>query len=212
MQAFLVDNAPSMDSHWIYVKDLISVLVAFLYEQDDDGMDLYFTSSKQLIGKGLHEPKQFVEEMNKHRPRAEVQEHKPFAAVSDPHSEFLPPDSIPRAATASTASSSEPNENMSEVLDWILENWFHSFMENGKKLTLIILTDGVWPGVKKKATVTQGIIHAVERAQNKKKLSKQLNERGLSIQFVRFGHDEAAIEALDQMDNNLRGTDDKPLP
>lgn len=210
MQAFLIDNAPSMDSHWIYAKDLISVLVAFLYGQDDDGMDLYFTSSKQLVGT-FCEPKEFVREMNEHRPNHGVPQ-KAFAAVNGRHSEFLPPDSIPRAATASTASSNEPNENMSEVLDGILENWSNNFMEKGKKLTLIILTDGVWPGVKNKATVTHGIIHTLERAQNKKMLRKQLDERGLSIQFVRFGHDEAVIEALEQMDNDLRGTDDQLLP
>ncbi|KAL1880072.1 hypothetical protein Daus18300_001435 [Diaporthe australafricana] len=209
--AFLIDNAPSMAEHWIHVKDIVSVLVALLYGQDDDGIDLYFTSSKQLVGT-FDEPKQFVEEMNKHRP-SHGTHCKVVSPVHDPQPDFLPPDSIPRATTASTASSNELNENITEVLDGILETWSKNFMVNEKKkLTLIILTDGVWPGVSNKATLIAGIIHTLERAQNKKMLRKQLEERGLSIQFVRFGYDEAAIGALESLDNNLIGTDGQPLP
>lgn len=200
-----------MAEHWTHAKDLVSVLVAFLYGQDDDGIDLYFTSSKHPFGP-FDEPKQFVEEMNKHRP-SHGSHRKVATPVDDPQPEFSPPDSIPRATTSSTASSNELNENITDVLDGILENWSKGFTaKEKKKLTLVILTDGVWPGVSNKATLTHVIIHTLERAQNKKRLRKQLDERGLSIQFVRFGRGQAAIDALEHMDNNLKGTDGQPLP
>lgn len=193
----------------------MSVLVAFLYGQDDDGIDLYFTSSSQLVGT-FHEPKQFFAEMSKYRPSNDFQQNlsRTRNLAKDTNSGFTPPDSIPRAATASTASSNELSENINDVLDEILRNWSTSFTKKEKKkLTLIVLTDGVWAGVQKKGIVANGIVHAVETAQNRGgSLRKQLGQRGLSIQFVRFGNDEEAIAEFDYMDNSLRGTDGQPLP
>ncbi|KAJ0103838.1 uncharacterized protein J7T55_000466 [Diaporthe amygdali] len=204
----------AMAEHWIYARELLSVLVAFLYGQDDDGIDLYFTSSSELVGT-FHEPKQFFQEMNNHCPSHGS--HREFKAgqtsIQDLQSDFIPSDSIPRATTTSTASSNEVNENITHVLDGILGNWSSNFIKKEKKkLTLIILTDGIWSGVRNKGTVKGGIVHAVERAQNQGALRKQIGERGLSIQFVRFGHDEEAIAKLEHMDNNLEDTDGQPLP
>lgn len=212
-----------MAEHWIYARDLVSVLVAFLYGQDDDGIDLYFTSSSQLVGT-FHEPKQFFEEMNKYRPSNGSQQNVSGTQnlAKDTKSGFIAPDSIPRAATASTASSNELSENINDVLYGILRNWSNRFTKKEeekltkkekKKLTLIVLTDGVWAGVDKKGIVANGIVYAVETAQNRGgSLKKELGQRGLSIQFVRFGNDEEAIAELDYMDNSLRGTDGQPLP
>lgn len=50
-----------------------------------------------------------------------------------------------------------------------------------KKLTLIILTDGLWSGITSKNAVATGITHAVETARDKTVLRKQLETRGLSI-------------------------------
>lgn len=153
--------------------------------------------------------------MNKHRPSKGPQQNvsDTQTPANEPNSGFIPPESIPRAATASTASSNETSENINEVLYGILRNWSTSFMKKEKKkLTLIVLTDGVWSGVHKKGIVANGITHAVETAQGKGSLRKQLGQRGLSIQFVRFGNDVEAIRELDYMDDNLTGTDGQPLP
>lgn len=214
--ALLIDNAPSMTEHWIYARDLVSVLVAFLHGQDDDGIDLYFTASSQPVGT-FHEPKQFVEEMNKHRPYdgSQPKFSDTQSLLGNTPSEFVPPQSIPRAGTASTASSSELGEtrNINEVLDGILRPWSTGFHEGDKKkLTLIVLTDGIWAGVRNKRIVASCIKNAVETALNRGPLRKQLGQRGLSIQFVRFGNDPQAMEILDYMDNHLAGDDGKPLP
>ncbi|KAI3401766.1 hypothetical protein diail_8144 [Diaporthe ilicicola] len=169
-----------MAEHWIHVRDLMTVLVALLYGQDDDGIDLYFTSSKDPVGT-FHEPKQFLAEMNRHRPKHGF--HRQGSnSVQNSQSDFLPPDSAPRAVTASTASSNELEENITDVLGEIRGKWSNSFMEKENE------------GAGQEAS------------------GKAAEERGLSIQFVRFGHDEAAIEALEYMDKNLTGTDDRPLP
>lgn len=217
-QAFLIDNAPSMAEHWIYARELVSVLVAFLYGQDDDGIDLYFTDSSQLVGT-FHEPKQFVEEMTKHRPNDGSQPK--FSDTQSPtinrQSDFVPLQPIPRAGTASTSSSSDLSANIYEVLKEILRDWSNRFLKKEdkkekKKLTLIVLTDGIWAGVLRKSIVAREITNAVENAQSRGSLRKQLGQRGLSIQFVRFGNDPDAVAELDYMDNDLAGEDGEPLP
>ncbi len=107
----------------------------------------------------------------------------------------------------------EPNHaDIRDVIAEILGRWSKGHVVNGKKLTLIILTDGVWAGVKNKKSVANEIIHPLSRWQDKEALRRQLETRGLSIQFVRFGDNKEAIEELSRMDDNLTALDGTPLP
>ncbi|KAK3365510.1 hypothetical protein B0T24DRAFT_636000 [Lasiosphaeria ovina] len=210
--AFLIDNGSSMDEYWLWAMDLVSVLVAFLYGQDDDGMELYFTSSRAPVG-SFHEPKQFIEAMSRMKPKPRS---RLGGSPSAPTPSALPPGSpfIMRTGTTSTTSSNQlDQEDIRESLAEILEQWGRKHAKKEKKkLTLIILTDGVWPGISKKETVANEIIRALEKWQDKVPLKEQLGSRGLSIQFVRFGDDPKAIEILDWMDNELSTMNGEQLP
>ncbi|KAK9802150.1 hypothetical protein SCARD494_00083 [Seiridium cardinale] len=213
--AFLIDNGWSMHEHWIWARDLLSVLTAFLYKQDDDGMDLYFTSRRQVVGT-FKEPKQFVEAMDQHRPQqpeAAQPTSKPTVMTNTHSIQHAAPS---RSSTAETSSSSRSNEHNPEdiryVLKDILDHWATKFKRKKKKLTLIILTDGIWHNVKEKHTVADEIVTSLQRWQDKDVLKKQLESRGLSIQFVRFGDNEDAKIELDRMDTNLTTRNGTRLP
>ena len=200
-----------MVKHWIWARELLAVLVAFLYGQDDDGMELYFTSSKKAIGT-FHQPKEFVELMNKNVPTADDDTYQ----SSVDRSSMSPVDvSFARSSTVLTSASDESDpEDIREVLGEILTGWSKKYLKQQRKLTLIVLTDGIWktPSARSKRMVANEIIHSLERWQEKVPLNEQLGSRGLSIQFIRFGHDQDAIQELNWMDNHLTATDGTILP
>jgi len=202
-----------MAKHWIWARELLAVLVAFLYGQDDDGMELYFTSSKKPVGT-FHQPKEFVALMNKNAPIADDVEH---ASVN--RSNISPMDtSVARSSTVLTSASNASNEadpeDIREVLGDILDGWSRKYLKQQRKLTLIVLTDGIWktPSARTKRMVANEIIRSLEKWQDKEYLNEQLGSRGLSIQFIRFGNDRDAIQELDWMDNHLTATDGTKLP
>lgn len=207
-----MDNDTSMSNHWIYARDILTVLSALLYGQDDDGIDLYFSSCRTAVARNLREPREFIEEMFRFQPKSsashkeantEIQAHAETSHIKLP--EFSK-STISRSGTSSTASTSDHHEHMcsiSDVLDGILTDWSANFHKKKRKLTLIVFTDGVWSRLGNKSSVRTGIYHALESANDKSALRKQLRTRGLSIQFVRFGFDPEAIKELDQMDNEL---------
>ena len=184
--------------------------MAFLYGQDDDGMELYFTSCKKPVGK-LHQPKEFVELMNKNVPNSDDVEQKPIdrSGISPVDTSFA------RSSTVLTSASDKSNpDDIREVLGDILDGWSRKYLKQQRKLTLIILTDGIWktPSARSKRMVANEIIRSLEKWQDKGPLNEQLSNRGLSIQFIRFGHDPDAIQELDWMDDHLTATDGTTLP
>ena len=199
-----------MAKHWIWARDLLAVLVAFLYGQDDDGMELYFTSSKKPVGT-LHQPKEFVALMNSNIPIIDDVEQTPVNRTSTSTTET----SMARSNTMLTSASQESDpDDIREVLGEILAGWSKKYLKQQRKLTLIVLTDGIWktPSARSKRMVANGIIHSLERWQDKGPLNEQLSSRGLSIQFIRFGNDPDAIQELDWMDDHLTATDGTILP
>ena len=70
-----------------------------------------------------------------------------------------------------------------------------------KNMTLIILTDGMWQGMRNKNDVDQKIISFV------KELGRRVREfrhRPFSIEFIQFGHDEDATFKLRSLDSHLK--------
>ncbi|KAK3325925.1 hypothetical protein B0H66DRAFT_143467 [Apodospora peruviana] len=133
-----------MAEHWLWAMDLVSILVAFLYGQDDDGMELYFTSSRKPEGT-FREPCEFIEATHRMKPVSISGPTTPSATTAQPP---INP-SILRTVTTSTSSSNEfYREDISESLESILDQWSRKHAKREKKkLTLIILTDGIWSGV-----------------------------------------------------------------
>lgn len=210
-----------MAEHWVWARDLLSVLVAFLYGQDDDGMDLYFTSSTRAAGT-FSEPRNFFDTMSapEYRPPGTIGPFDPQPPTASPPS--LGPPGPLRVSTTSTSSTAETDQDtmrndIRDTLSSILGRWSrkiggHPSKDVKKKLTLIILTDGKWPGVGRKRTVAEQIITSLEKYLDNPNLKPQLITRGLTIQFVRFGNDKDAIKELDWMDNSLKNSQGQLLP
>jgi hypothetical protein len=70
-----------------------------------------------------------------------------------------------------------------------------------KRMTLIVLTDGVWEGTVFEEKIDKKIAEFVGKLEMKGHRSE---ERRFSIQFIRFGDDPKAIARLKRLDNDLK--------
>lgn len=109
--------------------------------------------------------------------------------------------SIPKALESSMQQAGceiEPRykSSMSETLRKI----FDGYKNINKKMTLIILTDGLWKGETNDDNVEKLIATFILDLD---KRLKKWESRWFSIQFVYFGNDENAIRRLDKLDNNM---------
>jgi hypothetical protein len=187
-QIFLLDNGSTMAEHWPMARNLVSVLAALLYEQDDNGMDLYFTSTTKKCGT-FGEPQAFANAINEMRPRT---------------------DSSPEIRTQLTAKDSTKADDirftLSHILDLIGESGYR------RKTTLLILTDGVWKGISRKRTVADKITNQMQQWADRGTMKSLVFNRGLSIQFIQFGDDDEATAEFDYLDNRLADSEGNLLP
>jgi ribosomal protein S17E len=86
--------------------------------------------------------------------------------------------------------------NMGETLRKIFDN----YLNINKKMTLIILTDGLWKGAASSDDVENLIAGFIT---NLNERLKKWESRWFSIQFVSFGEDEEALKRLDKLDNDM---------
>lgn len=77
---------------------------------------------------------------------------------------------------------------------------FDRYRDMTKKQTLLVLTDGLWNGVKD--DVERDIVKLVTEVR-KRRAGKQ-ERRWFSIQFISFGHDAEALARLTALDDDLR--------
>ena len=70
-----------------------------------------------------------------------------------------------------------------------------------KGFTLIILTDGIWEGVKDKMEVKKTIVAFIKELWN---LIGDIKYRPVSIEFVQLGNDPDATYRLQHLDNDLK--------
>lgn len=173
-----------MARHWPMLRDLVAVLVALLRNQDDNGMDFYFTSSKIKYGP-FKEPKDFLDTINQMKPKRTVLRN--IIAESE-----------------SKERADDIREALSQVLNLIGDSGYD------RKLTLIILTDGIWRGVSQKRTVANLIVSCIERWGDRD--PNLLENRGLSLQFVQFGDDKDATDEFKYMDDEIATWDGAKLP
>src|SRR3569833_1791089 len=111
---------------------------------------------------------------------------------------------------SSGADDSPPGENdIREVLGHVLGQWRSTYK---RKLTLIVLPDGIWPNIGWKRTVANRIVTFLETWDDKSELKKMLRKRGLSIQFIQLGDDPDARAELENMDDSLMSSVGVKLP
>jgi hypothetical protein len=203
-----------MATHWMWARDLLSVLVALLYGQDSDGMDLFFTSSTRKQG-NYTEPRQFFDAMTKMTPEDVTQSHlsdgKPATGETsgsarrklsvDAGSDADP--SLPLSTTAYA----DPND-ISKSLNAILEMWTTRYK---RKLTILILTDGVWSSIKSRHTVADWIGIYLQKKMDDERFKDKVEKRYLSIQFIQFGDDARTAREMALMDRRMSNRG-QPLP
>jgi hypothetical protein len=174
-----------MLEYWPMLRQLVAVLVALLHGQDDNGMEIYFTSSTNKFG-SFTEPKDFVDTINAMKPGDK--------------------DARKRAGSTEDAN---PDDITDVLLHLLGLAGKAVYKEN---FTLIVLTDGIWKGIQKKRTVANGIVNCLERWENKTSMKDKLGVRGFSIQFVQFGNDKDASEEFGYMDDDLKYNDGTTVP
>ena len=86
--------------------------------------------------------------------------------------------------------------NMRETL----QRLFDKYQNMNKKMTLIILTDGLWQGCVSEGDVEKLIVRFITDLGEK---LKKWETRWFSIQFVSFGDDEPALKRLQKLDDNM---------
>ncbi|KAH7324079.1 kinase-like domain-containing protein [Rhexocercosporidium sp. MPI-PUGE-AT-0058] len=88
-----------------------------------------------------------------------------------------------------------------------LGHLFEKYLGNTRKaMTIIVLTDGLWEGVKNKEEVSEQIVTFIKKVRD---LPNNVVPRRVSIEFIQFGTDEAATARLKHLDDNLK---DRGIP
>lgn len=164
-----------MAPYWHEATYLLETLVMKAIGQDEDGMDLLFTAAGNFNLKNEKHAQAFVDAMKNEQavPKDDTRTdiRKP---LGDIFHKYL--------VEVKKAQNSSQDEEV-------------------KNLTVIILTDGIWAGMKSKNEVNQQIVKFVMD------LTATIGDhlhRPVSIEFIQFGDDEDATHELRDLDDNLK--------
>jgi hypothetical protein len=110
--------------------------------------------------------------------------------------------SIPKTFKSSMQAAGERvNEMYKTNMKETLEKIFDRYTDTSKKMTLIVLTDGLWEGCVHDNDVEKLIADFIT---NLKPKLKKWESRWFSIQFVSFGEDLHALERLRRLDDDMQ--------
>ena len=171
---FLVDNGESMGRYWAHATALLLTLVGKSAGQDEDGPDLKFTLGQVKLENMKSKLSIWEDKMKEAKPMTEAR------------------------------------TNMKTPLHGILSQYLLRVKRQKqkqptkpcRKLTLIILTDGIWAGMGKNQNAVNDII--VKFVQDLEALVDTLVDRPVSIEFVQFGDDPAATYRLRRLDTDMK--------
>lgn len=177
-----------MVNFWVRVTWLLDLLVWRVHKYDDNGMELKFTYGKESLNLGPKKSQKlddFKAKMDKARP------------------------------TQGLATRTDMKANLSLIIDKHIRD--HPRLE--RKLLLMVLTDGVWEGMNSEHEVDNYLVDVllklneivssdsiVDEAETSfpGTSATKFQDRPISVEFIRFGHDQKAIERLDRLDNQLK--------
>lgn len=181
-----MDNGATMDNFWYEAVFVLETLYNKSRGSDEDGVDLYFTCGGASVKDAKGDP------------GLKAFQSKVWNTTVKPQ---------PEAST-----------NMQQALNYHLKAWLDEYEQRmdevrdeqkkrkhkkaQKDLTIIVLTDGIWPTHQKHPTAVDDAI--VTFNENFRRAARtNLAPRTVSIQFVSFGNDPAALERLRRLDDNL---------
>jgi hypothetical protein len=111
-----------------------------------------------------------------------------------------------RAAMNSAQPVPQSHTNMDESLGHLLDEWLNirrgRFTVAQEMMTVIVLTDGVWAGMRDDHDKLRRTIIDFMKQLKSSRLEK-LGQRTVSIQFIQFGKDEAARARLRALDDDM---------
>ncbi|OCL07958.1 hypothetical protein AOQ84DRAFT_377203 [Glonium stellatum] len=167
---FVVDNGTTMLPFWEAASYVLETLVMKLAGLDDDGLDLLFT-----IGEDHN-----IDNAKGIYAPSRFKKAMEAARPAEPTSPGLR-DKTDMAAT------------LGEIFDEYLRN-------HKKKMTLIILTDGIWEGSVRPKSVENKIASFLRQLL---KSLGTMEDRRFSIEFISFGNDEKGMLRLHRLDDEL---------
>lgn len=172
LQKFIVDNAESMQTHWGKVKFVLETLLLKAEGLDPDGVDLTFTLGDVKV------------DTSKER-------------------------TIDKIMKKLDNDEAKPNQggytSMQTSLQDIFDDYFRKLKPSNtkkSKVTIIVLTDGIWRGTMNKEDVNETIVAFARRLEET--LGRPPKERPVSIEFVQFGRDPEATFRLKRLDDELK--------
>ena len=176
-----------MDRFWYETEFLLETLLLKARDQDPDGMDLYFTSGPievqgSEIRKGLLRTWPF-----KDNPFMKAMKNEKVRPTTGLHT--------------------DPQTSISDILYAYLNDDSNYNGKKLKKLTLIVLTDGLWTGMSDRDGVGNLIVDFVRDLREKMKSQFILKQRPVSIQFIQLGDNPEAESRLRALDDLLVGND-----
>ena len=159
-----------MRPFWEAATFVVETLAMKLAPLDKDGLDLVFTIGQQ---KPLNTSGSFAAKVfGRH-----MQENKPR---------------VPHTADE------ERKTDMTETFGIVFADFLKS--RKSKRMTLLVLTDGLWRGSRPEQPVERKIANLVRRALSG---GDNMEERRLSISFIRFGDYPDAIRRLTSLDDDF---------
>lgn len=166
-----MDNGSTMRRFWEEATFVLETLAMKLAGLDDDGLDLVFT-----IGQDWNV-------CNAKRQNALARFKRAMENATP-----IMVDNFNQAEKT----------NMNETLGQVFDDYLKS--NQRKRMTLLVLTDGIWQGSVKEKGVEKKIAGFVQELLRRQ---QTMEDRRFSIQFIRFGDDANAIKRLDGLDNQL---------
>ncbi|KAL9129565.1 MAG: hypothetical protein Q9217_002021 [Psora testacea] len=168
--AFLIDNAPSMAKYRSHVREVFELLSYLVKGSDPDGLDLYFSTSLEKL-----KPKtnaDMLKELDKRPPAEGFDMRFRFNAIIEAYQNKLDDKHLFRALFRKS--------------------------RGPRKLSLYVLTDGVWqPKCDLKTTIRTLVSHLEDH---------KLTHQQIGIQFIQFGNDQTGTSRLKELDSELKLT------
>ncbi|RDW91279.1 hypothetical protein BP5796_02444 [Coleophoma crateriformis] len=176
---FLVDNGESMEHYWDEQTFLLETFVMKAAGQDEDGMDLFFTSGTVSV----RNEKKFGK-------FKKAMEHR---------------DAMPKSGV---------HTDMRRSLGTIFREYLHDLEHKSgvKDLTIIVLTDGKWAGMIEKDQEDSLSNKIANFVRTVGRMTNNLKDRPVSIEFVQFGNDHEASLRLRDLDQGVGSPGEAKVP
>lgn len=160
-----------MHQFWDDVTYTVETLAMKLAGLDDDGLDLIFTV-------GQEENIENVKGVNVHAKFRKAMDKKRPSQPIDPEMWVK----------------TDMKETLSQIFDEYLQG------SQGKRMTLMVFTDGLWEGTVTEKAVEEKIANFVRYLLQ---FRPRMEDRWFSIEFIRFGDNPKAISRLRRLDDEL---------